>query len=332
MHNSDDSNDQANNETGIQIVDFTAESEETICYETELPTQISATEARSVEKPSVTQIIKNWALNEINVPKASISRLLAHLHPIHNEPPKSFKTLLPNPRLSFQPMQEGQYVHFFNWSLCLKKLILHIHGSSDSYGTGIKKYYLVVNVDGLPLFQHSPDFKLYPILITIYGCKMRPLCAGIYCSQQSKNRDMPPPELLLKQFLDDINHLQSSFIAWNGIKYILAKDGLIFCCDAPARSSLKKIVSHCGYKSCERCTVTGVYDAGSRHICLLETNCPLRSDLDFRLQKDARHHIGTSFLTNFGVSMVTRFTLDYMHLGCLGAMKRLLSWWKGVKR
>ena len=81
---------------------------------------------------------------------------------------------------------------------------------------------------------------------------------------------MPPPELLLKQFLDDISNLQSNCIDCNGFKYILAKDGLMFCCDAPARSSLKKFVSHCGYGSCERCIVTGVYDTGSRHICLLK--------------------------------------------------------------
>ena len=146
------------------------------------------------------------------------------MHSIHNELPKSYKALLPHLQLFFQPIQGGQYVHFSNWSLCLKKLILHIHGLSDSSGTGIKEYYLIVNVDGLLLFQHSPDFKLYPILITIYQCKMRPLCAGIYCSQQSRNREMPPPELLLKQFLDDISNLQSNCIDCNG----LAKDGLIF--------------------------------------------------------------------------------------------------------
>ena len=166
----------------------------------------------------------------------------------------------------------------------------------------------------------------------IYQWKMQPLCAGIYCSEKSTNREMPAPEILLQQFLDDVKEIQSCVIDCNGAKCSLADDGLIFCCDAPARSSLKKIILHSGYKSCERCTVNGVYDAKARHICLLKTNCKLRTDRDFSLQLDRRHHKGTSILTEFGVGMVTRFTLDYMHLGCLGGMKRLLQWWKGVKR
>ena len=78
---------------------------------------------------------------------------------------------------------------------------------------------------------------------------MRPLCAGIYSTQQSLNRKMPFPEILLRQFLYDIRDLQSGCVDCNGVKCSLVNDGLIFSCDAPARSSLKKIVLHSGYKS-----------------------------------------------------------------------------------
>ena len=70
----------------------------------------------------------------------------------------------------FEPMQVGQYVHFPNWTTCLRNLLFHIYRSSDN--TDAVNYFLIVNVDGLPLFRHCSDFKLYPILITIFGFKM----------------------------------------------------------------------------------------------------------------------------------------------------------------
>ena len=85
-----------------------------------------------------------------------------------------------------------------------KILLLHIHGTSDN--SGIIAYYLVVNVGGLPFLNHSLNFNLHLILVSIYQCEMRPLCAGVY-SKKSKNRKMPFLEILIKQFFDDINDL-----------------------------------------------------------------------------------------------------------------------------
>ena len=107
---------------------------------------------------------------------------------------------------------------------------------------------------------------------------------------------------------------------------------LEFLSDAPVRACLKSIISHCGYRSCERCTFVGLYDSNSKHICLLETNCKLRTDKDFSKKFDIKHHQGTSALEIVGTNMVSDFVLDQMHLCFLGVMKRLLSWWKGVKR
>ena len=39
------------------------------------------------------------------------------------------------------------------------------------------------------------------------------------------------------------------------------------------------------------------------------------------------HHLGPSLLRNMNLGTVTKFPLDYMHLACLGAMKRLLLLW-----
>ena len=105
------------------------------------------------------------------------------------------------------------------------------------------------------------------------------------------------------------------------------KDYPIFTCDAPARSSLKAVKSHTGYYSCERCVLKEEFHDAC--ICMFGTNEKRRSDSDFLLQMWKDHHKGISALDDFGVPMVKKFVLDYMHLACLGITKRLLLFWKG---
>ena len=275
---------------------------------------------------SVTEIIATWALNEPNIPKASVSRLLKRLKCIHKELPTSFKTLLPSPKLSYVSMMQGQYVHFQNWVIALKKVLCYFYGNAH----GTVEYSLLINIDGLPLFQ-SPDFKLYPILVTVYGCKRRPIRVTIYSTEKSSNRNMPDPIIFLDKFLGDLASLKSSCIVIDDVEFKLANNG-IFICDAPTRSSLKRVKSHTAYSGCEKCMIVGEYDSHSRHVYFLETNCRLGTDQDFNLQIDKNHHNGTSVLTDFGINMVDGFPIEYIHHSCLGVTKRLLSWWKGVKR
>ena len=274
----------------------------------------------------IKQIITTWALNEVRVPKSSISSLLKGLHTIHNELPKSFKTLLLRPKLIYKSMLAGKYVYFPNWLSALTNALVYFYGHLRDV-----EFFLLVNVDGLPLFGHSPDYKLYPILVSLYRCKMRPICVDIYCTEKSSNREMPPADVLLQDFLLDVYQLRSVGISCNNVNFRLGNNG-IYVCDAPARSSLKQIKSHSGYSCCERCVITGEYDLASKHECFVKTNCQPRSDQSFLMQTDASHHKGRSVLAEFGVSMVDGFPLDYMHLCCLGVMKRLLSRWKGVPR
>jgi hypothetical protein len=53
----------------------------------------------------------------------------------------------------------------------------------------------------------------------------------------------------------------------------------------------------------------------------------LRTDDDFRLQSDAAHHVGTSPLAALPVGLVSQVPLDYMHVVCLGVMRRILLLW-----
>ena len=53
----------------------------------------------------------------------------------------------------------------------------------------------------------------------------------------------------------------------------------------------------------------------------------LRTDEQFDERTDEGHHLGRSPFMDLSIGMVTHFPLDYMHLVCLGVVKRLLLLW-----
>ena len=160
---------------------------------------------------------------------------------------------------------------------------------------------------------------------------MIPICAGMYCSNKSNQRNLPTIHVFLKQFLDDVKFLYHNPFCFGDSSFALGDMG-IYVCDAPMRSALKCIKAHSGYYSCERCIVCGVYDKQMRHVCLTDLSCRPRTNNSFLLQHDKNHHLGSSVLAETGVEMVTGFLLNYMHVSCLGVMKRLMEGWKRSKR
>jgi len=145
----------------------------------------------SPEAKTVCQILVDWALTEPNVPKQAISRLRKNLDCVLPEVPCFHSSLIGQPQLNYARMCNGEYRHFPNWMESLKSLLMFQFNSC----TGAVNYYLLINCDGLPLFRHSLDYKLYPMLVSLLGVSMRPLFAGIYCTEQSKQREMPHPAI-----------------------------------------------------------------------------------------------------------------------------------------
>lgn len=96
-----------------------------------------------------------------------------------------------------------------------------------------------------------------------------------------------------------------------------------FVCDAPARSFIKNVKSHTGYSGCEKCKQEGL--CINNRVTFPETNATLRTDGDFQRMADEAHHHGTSSLSVLPVGLVTSFVFDYMHLACLGVVRRLIK-------
>ena len=111
---------------------------------------------------------------------------------------------------------------------------------------------------------------------------------------------MPEPDVLLQKFLGDIEHLATFSSSEKNFSLALK----LFSCDAPVRASLKNIVNHSGYSSCERCKQRGSYHGA---VILPKTNCEARTGSTFRDRKDPRHHKGASVLETIDFPHGVRF-------------------------
>ncbi|GBL89107.1 hypothetical protein AVEN_33836-1, partial [Araneus ventricosus] len=186
---------------------------------------------------------------------------------------------------------------------------------------------LSFNIDGLPLFKSSSQ-QAWPILCLVNNIQnSKPFVIGIF-SGHSKPDNVSK---YLFDFIQDVKELLQNPVIGRKTFEILID---AFICDAPARSYLKCIKNHNGYFGCERCTQKGKWLG---RMTFSELNSPKRKDEDFsnRINVDSpdEHIINPSPLLDINVGLVSMFPLDYMHLVCLGVVRKLiLAWYKGSLR
>lgn len=128
----------------------------------------------------------------------------------------------------------------------------------------------------------------------------------------------------LQKFITEINILQTNGFNIDNKNYKVKIKCFIY--DTPARSFIKSIVSHTGFSCCERCTAIG--KKVNRVTVISSIDSPERTDETFRSFLDPHHHKNATplLLIDPPINMVHCFLLDFMHLGCLGMMKRLLEY------
>ncbi|KAK0134198.1 Zinc finger BED domain-containing protein 1 [Merluccius polli] len=129
-----------------------------------------------------------------------------------------------------------------------------------------------------------------------------------------------PLEDYLKDFLTEYKHLKDNGIVYKGQTYTVNIDALI--CDAPARAYLKCIKGHASYESCERCIIRGTRVEG--RMVFSEQQCTSRTDDRFSRVEYKNHQTDVSPFIAAGIPCVSSFVLDYMHMVCLGVVRRLL--------
>lgn len=103
------------------------------------------------------------------------------------------------------------------------------------------------------------------------------------------------------------------------------------CYDVPAKSFVLKIKGHSGFFFRSRCEVEGEYLCN--RICfpytLLSKCAPKRTHKNYLQQTNEDHHLGdVSIIATLPHFYVVNFvSLDYMHLVCLGVVRKLLLLW-----
>lgn len=165
--------------------------------------------------------------------------------------------------------------------------------------------------------------QFWPILCQVYNERnsYEPFPVAIF----SGNKKPDSLDKFLKDFIIEINELQQTgLLVGERLFQVSIK---AFVCDTPARAFLKKINGHGTYWGCERCTVPEEWI--QNRIIFPIDNCEERNVESFRQQSNSNHHTDVSPLLNIRppINMVSQFILDFMHLVCLGIMKKLLNYW-----
>lgn len=176
---------------------------------------------------------------------------------------------------------------------------------------------LSVNIDGLPLSKSSCS-QMYPILCSVTNIKIVPsiFTVGIYHSYEKPSNFNE----FLADFVDEVINLTNYGLDLK-TKHVNFKI-IMYLFDAVAKSSVLQIKGHSGYSSCTKCCQEGDYVCD--RICFPEVDFICRTDNDFISKRDAEHHVGQTLLEKIPNGLVTEVPLDYMHLICLGVVKKIL--------
>lgn len=256
-----------------------------------------------------------WALKN-NISHVALKELLLILKTNTSENfPLDPRTILHTIRsLNLKSITPGNYYHF-GIKNCIQKLVK----CSPELLSNSEIIELKINIDGLPLSKSSTS-QVYPILCCLNGSKLVEII-GMYHGYQKPS----DANQLLSDFVSDAVDLVQNGVLLDNKKFKLVIKCII--CDAPAKSFVKLIKGHSGYSSCTKCSTEGQYI--DNKVCFPEIeNLHLRTNEEYRLKIDDSHHLGTSLIENIpNFDMIHDFPLDYMHLICLGIMKKLLSLW-----
>jgi len=94
-------------------------------------------------------------------------------------------------------------------------------------------------------------------------------------------------------------------------------------CDAPAKSFITYCKGHTGFYFCTKCTQKDKYIKS--RVCFIINNATKRTNDSCRHKLQPEYRNGIFILEGIpNLDMVTNFPLKYMHLICLGVVKKLL--------
>uniref|UniRef100_A0ABD2WU91 RNA-directed DNA polymerase n=1 Tax=Trichogramma kaykai TaxID=54128 RepID=A0ABD2WU91_9HYME len=274
-----------------------------------------------IDKPDFKSEIRTWAVEE-RIAHSSLSKLLKILNVrIPSEKfPRDSRTLLRTPKnIEIQQRAGGEYHHFG-----LKKVIINIISKRSLLGNENTLIKLYVASDGAPT-GNSSEKNMWPILCsehTDYDVENNTVYPiGIYHGvgkPTCMNEFFTP-------FVEEAIHFVNNGCEHENISYQIRIFGLIF--DAPAKAMALCIAYPNGYYSCTKCEIEGDY---IDRVCYpYDKNIVLRTDEKFKdKQYSGSYQKSVTPLNDIPfLGLVSGVPIDYMHLVCLGIVKKLLIFW-----
>lgn len=266
--------------------------------------------------------LNSWAV-QCNVPHATIDKLLKLMKQHKNinttDLPLDSRTLLKTPRsisinnnVRSRSVHPGQYSHFGLTAGILRYAL-----------PSLSEIKISIGIDGLPLAKSS-NAQLWPILAYIIDMPKFVFPVGIYYGNSKPNNS----DDFLADFISEATNLLKNGIIINNVSKKVTIN--MFVCDAPAKSFILKIKGHSGFSSCTRCIQEGEYYQNRVCFPYSELKCIERTHNGYINMAYEEHHIGltTSRLVELpGIDLVHTFPLDYMHLVCLGVVRKLILLW-----
>ena len=142
-------------------------------------------------------------------------------------------------------------------------------------------------------------------------------------------RSKPTDLNFLRDSINELNHVVENGIQVHDVHVACKLRAVI--CDAPAKAFAKCIKQFNGNYGCDHCELKGErLDGKKRQLFLQTEDLPLRTNESFRRQLQEAHHKAMTPFLDLDLDMISGFPLDYMHLVCLGVMRKLLfAWVKG---
>ena len=256
-----------------------------------------------------------------------VNRMLDILRPrLIPELPRSAKTFLgtSSAKYNMQAMQDcdgsqGEFVYFGIKNTLQQCIDINVHLKTTIF--------LQFNIDGVALTKSgTKGFWVTSGKVHYKPGVYKPFPVAIY----SGNSKPASVDEYLNDYIKEGNQLQSNGIVISNRRFNVRIH--CFVCDMPARAFVKCIKGHGGFYACERCETKGIKTNNVTEYP--DIHCRERTDESFRNHTQPGHHRGITPLMRIKkpfLNMISTFVLDFMHLFCLGVMKRLLSSWFVLK-
>jgi hypothetical protein len=271
--------------------------------------------------------LRKWTLKH-NVNHSALRDLLKSFKKSKQFPelPVDPRTLMCTPQtVNISNLSGGKYFYFGIFSQLKYRIQCGLNLGINSQSLVYRKLQsqvtsslvsISVGIDGIPVTR-STDQSFWPILgVVDQSLNQKPFVIALFYGESKPvNLDF------LNDFVEECSKLEKDGIFVNH-HYSFRISKLL--CDAPARGFIKNCKSYNAYGGCEKCKDEGEWIGRIVHKNLTFTS---RTDEEFRQKTDKSHHKGDTVLTKLNLELVSQVPFDYLHLVCLGVVRKLFRQW-----